>query len=336
MKAPDSHAAQGALAGLVAATALAAWFLLIDLVEGRPFYTPAFLYAVLTDSTQVEFGFRGIALYTLAHYAAFVVIGIGIAWFAERLEAVPGVLLGFILGFLLFDLIFYGSIWITGVDVVNAIGWPQVLAGNVIAGIVLMGSLSLFGPARDMSWREVLEEHRIIKEGLVAGLVGAGAVAVWFLLLDAVSGRVFFTPAALGSVAFHGARNVGDVDISALTVLGYTGFHLFAFIATGIIAAALATEAEESSEVVVLGAALLFVTLEAFFFGLLAILAQWLFDVIVWWSILIANLIAALAMGYYLWKRHPKLSRDFSERDFEDDLAHEEEEPMGVSGGRPT
>ena len=48
-------------------------------------------------------------------------------------------------------------------------------------------------------------------------------------------------------------------------------------------------------------------TLQVLFFGLIAIMASWLLDSIRWWTILVANLIAALAMGIYLWREHPSL-----------------------------
>ena len=45
-------------------------------------------------------------------------------------------------------------------------------------------------------------QHRVIREGLIAGLSAAFVVALWFLAIDVTQGRVFFTPAALGSAVF--------------------------------------------------------------------------------------------------------------------------------------
>ena len=36
---------------------------------------------------------------------------------------------------------------------------------------------------------------RYLREGVIAGLIGAALVAVWFLIYDAASGRPFRTPA---------------------------------------------------------------------------------------------------------------------------------------------
>lgn len=308
---------RGLIAGLVGATVLAVWFLIIDGLAGRPFHTPAFLARLLLGGELIELAFGQLALYTVVHYAAFLVVGIGVAWLRDRMEFVPSIPLGAVLGFLLFDLLFYGSLWVTGVDVVGYLGWPEVLAGNVLAGISLMGTLSLLSPRPATSWGEVLAEHTTIREGLVVGLIGAVAVAVWFLVMDAVAGRLLFTPAALGSVIFHGATGVADVRLDAITVLAYTSFHLAAFLVTGLLAAAIVAFAEDRHAYVLLGAALLFVTFETFFIGLITIVAQWLLDVIPWWSIAVANLVAAGGMGYYLWRRHPKLVAALSEPELE-------------------
>ncbi len=62
----------------------------------------------------------------------------------------------------------------------------------------------------------------MVREGLVAGLLGAGAVAVWFLLIDAITGRPLYTPAVLGSVVFLGLRDTTMVVISFQTVMLYS------------------------------------------------------------------------------------------------------------------
>src|SRR5207244_2367183 len=40
---------------------------------------------------------------------------------------------------------------------------------------------------------------RILREGFIAGLIGAGAVALWVLIVDVIAGRPFFPPGSLGS-----------------------------------------------------------------------------------------------------------------------------------------
>jgi hypothetical protein len=206
---------------------------------------------------------------------------------------------------------------VTGVNVVRALGWPAVLVGNLLAGLVLMGTLARLNGTR-MTIREVLNEHQTVREGLIAGMIGAVAVAIWFLVLDTARGQILFTPAALGSALFFGARGIAEVQMTAATVLGYTALHVAAFLAVGFLASALASAAERDPPIL-LGLGLLFVTFEVLFLGLLAIAAGWLVDALDWWSVVVANLVAAAAMGSFLWHEHPKLQQELG-TDIEEEL----------------
>jgi hypothetical protein len=165
----------------------------------------------------------------------------------------------------------------------------------------------------------VARRHSTIREGLISGIVGASAVAIWFFVLDAVQGRLLFTPAALGSGILLGARAVDQVQITATTVLGYTAVHGAVFVGVGLLAARL-IHAAEKRPVVLLGAILIFVTLEVFFVGIMAVVAVWLIEALHWWAIAVANVIAGLAMGIYLFRTHPAL-KPALRRDLEEDEA---------------
>lgn len=297
---------RGLGAGFVGATVLALWFLAIDTLQGQAFHTPAFLASVLARVDGVDRSVGLILMYTALHFAAFGVVGVAVAWVMSRLEAVPTLLLGLVLGFLLFDLVFYLGIALTGVDIVHQLGWPEVLAGNLLAGMSVLGCLHLSGEAPSVTWWQSLAEHRIVREGIVAGVLGAAAVAAWFLLFDVWRGHIFFTPGALGSALFLGVDDLASVRVIFGTVAGYTIAHIAAFIAVGIVGAAICVQCEDTPPLL-LGALLLFVSFEAFFLGALAVLAEWLLGALAWWTIAGGNLIATAVMAYYLWKAHPKL-----------------------------
>lgn len=315
---------RGLIAGIVAATAVAIWFLVIDGISGQPFRTPAFLARVVLGIDDLAMTAGPLALYTLLHYAAFMAVGVALAGLVEQLGMVPEILLGLVIGFLLFDLLFYGGIWLTGVNVVDYLGWPAALVGNAIAGVALVSTLYMLGPGHHASWGEILREHQVVREGLVVGLIGAVAVMAWFLAVDLVAGRLLFTPAALGSVLFQGATSVAEVQVDAVTILAYTGLHLAAFLLTGLIAAGVVGFAEDLHAYVLLGAVLLFVTFETFFIGLLTIVAQWLLEIIPWWSIALANLLAAAVMGAFLYRRHPKLVAALNDQELEQNVERSE------------
>jgi hypothetical protein len=150
---------------------------------------------------------------------------------------------------------------------------------------------------------------RILREGFVAGVIGAAAVAIWFLIVDTVNGRPFFTPAMLGTAVFWQVTDPGLVVIQYSHIIGYTMIHVSAFVVVGVIAAAIAAEVEVAPPTLFL-AVVAFCFFEVGFYILVAILARPLLGTLAWWNVAIGNGIAALAMGYYLWREHPKIGEE--------------------------
>lgn len=148
----------------------------------------------------------------------------------------------------------------------------------------------------------------VLRQGLMAGLIGAGAVAMWFFIVDIVEGRAFFTPALLGSVVFWGVRDAAAVVISFQTVAAYTVIHLLAFVAVGLIVSRLLSDAEKEPGVLSL-LLQLFIGLEIGFHAMSALLFTAISAHIAWFNLAIANLIAAGAMGYYFWLKRLVLHR---------------------------
>ncbi len=297
---------RGVVAGVVGATALAFWFLVIDGSQGEPFRTPGFLGGALLGTDALEPSVGTVLLYTLLHYGAFIAVGLGVAWSLSKIHTTPNIFLGLALGFGLYDLVFYTSLNVTGVDVVGEFGWPAVLGGNLIAGVSLVSFLHFTGAAPPISWWTILGQNRVFKEGLIAGFVGAWTIALWFFMVDMGRGQPFFTPGALGSALFLGSTDLSDVSVSVVTVAGYSIFHLGTFFALGFVAAAIAGYAEDTPPLII-GAVMLFVAFEAFFMGLMALSDEFLLSVLAWWAIAVGNVLATVAMGYYLWSKHPKL-----------------------------
>src|SRR5207245_2954927 len=82
-------------------------------------------------------------------------------------------------------------------------------------------------------------QRSVLREGIVAGLIGAAVVAVWFLFFDIARGRPFLTPGLLGAAVFQGVTNPTGLEITVANVVGYTLIHGLAFIAFGVVAASL-------------------------------------------------------------------------------------------------
>ena len=151
---------------------------------------------------------------------------------------------------------------------------------------------------------------RIVTEGMAAAGIGAGAVALWFLLLDTARGAPFLTPALLGAALFDGLRNAADVRITPRLVLGYSLLHCTAFALFGLAATALLAVAERHPALRA-GLFLLFSCLEVFTLALIAVLAEWLFEALPWWSIATGNVLAAGAMLGFLLRRHRVVWQEF-------------------------
>jgi hypothetical protein len=151
-----------------------------------------------------------------------------------------------------------------------------------------------------MDWR------RLFREGFVAGLIGAGGVALWFLIVDAVSGQPLFTPAMLGSALFWGLRDPTTVRIAFPAVIGYTLVHVVAFAVVGVVAATLAALVDRSPPTLFL-VFVLFAAFEVGFYVMVALVAQPLLGGLAWTNVAIGNFIAAIAMGSYLYRAHPHI-----------------------------
>jgi hypothetical protein len=150
------------------------------------------------------------------------------------------------------------------------------------------------------------EQRSVLREGVIGGLLGAATVAVWFLVFDTARGKPFLTPSLLGSAVFAGIRDPTGVEPALGPILGYTLLHGLAFLAFGVVAAAL-IDASEREPKVFIAVVILFACFETFFLGALGALAQSMVGAVVWWSILIGNMLAAVVMLWYWFVGHRAL-----------------------------
>ena len=79
-----------------------------------------------SSDLDAQAGVASITLYTIIHYSVFILIGMVAARFFDLLDARPGILVGTVLGFLLFDLIFYAGVIISGSAITAQLGVMRV------------------------------------------------------------------------------------------------------------------------------------------------------------------------------------------------------------------
>ena len=154
-----------------------------------------------------------------------------------------------------------------------------------------------------------IDSTRVYKEGLIAGVLGALTVAVWFLAVDMTHGHPFYTPTVLGTALF--GRGAWPATLETLPpsfemVAMFTWVHVLAFAVVGVVVARLIAMAERNPSLG-FGFVLLFVILEACFTVAAMIVAEPVLRALTWPAILAANLLAAAVMAAYFWLRHPTM-----------------------------
>jgi hypothetical protein len=154
--------------------------------------------------------------------------------------------------------------------------------------------------------------HSITSEGTDVGIIGGLAVAIWFLILDTIAGRPLMTPSLLGQVVLMGDSTPDTSNVVFGAILLYTAFHfvVFALIGMGLVALV-----HWGTENPIVRYALLpvFLAFEVLFYGLLEVLSERTGELFPFWAVVMANTLAAISMGLYLWIRHPAFRRSIQD-----------------------
>ena len=133
---------EGIRAGLVGASVIALWFLLVDTFAGRPFYTPTVLGAALfhggagiENESVVTPSLELVAGFTWVHYLVFMLIGIGAARLMALAERNPSLGFGIVLFFAVFEFGFLLVSMVFAEGVLQRLAWPAVVVGNLLAAV---------------------------------------------------------------------------------------------------------------------------------------------------------------------------------------------------------
>jgi hypothetical protein len=306
------HLREGVIGGLIGATLVAVWFLVYDAARGAPFRTPTLLGSAALQGVQnpqaVPVSTGLVVQYTVLHGVVFALVGILIAFLIVSAQRQPARLLMLVIALLCFEVFFLAVVVWLARPVLDDVAWWAILFANVLAA---GGMLAYFFVGHRALGRALLgPRSRVAREGFVAGALGAVAVAVWFLLYDTVAGAPLRTPALLGAAVLEGLRDPAALTISLPLILKYTLVHGAAFVVFGWLAAGLLALGDREPRLL-FAFVMLFVCFEVFFFAMIAVLAQWLLEALAWWTILAANLLAALAMLGYLLREHRVAWRAF-------------------------
>ena len=304
---------EGVIAGLIGAALVAVWFLIYDAARGRPFRTPSLLGAAtfegVKDPSAVPTAAHLILPYTVLHGVVFAMIGVLIAYLIVTVQREPSRILMLFIGLMCFEIFFLAVVTWLAHPVLNELAWWAILVANALAAFGMLAYLVLGHRALGRALLSPLW-NRAVREGIWAGLLGAAAVAVWFLIYDTAAGVPLRTPALLGATLLQGLREPSALVITLPLVLQYTVVHGAAFVAFGIAAAGLLALADRDPRLL-FGLVMLFCCFEVFFAALITILAEWLLEAIPWWTILGGNLVAAAVMLAFFFREHRVTWREF-------------------------
>lgn len=147
----------------------------------------------------------------------------------------------------------------------------------------------------------------VMLEGLIAGVIGYAAVAVCIAILDLIGGRALFeTPSLLGQILIGGFGEPTPGEVAAAPVFAFNGLHLLVFLAIGIAAAWLVHEMELHP---VIWYGVFFAVLSAVLvsFIVLSFVSEAHQGLLSQGALHGANAVAAVAIGWYLHRSHPRL-----------------------------
>lgn len=150
-----------------------------------------------------------------------------------------------------------------------------------------------------------------VRDGLVVGLIGYAAVALFYTGFDVLAARdPLFTVDLLGKAVFKGLRDPGvllfPLPLDGAAIFLYNVFHLVMALAIGLVVTALAAEVERHPNRTPL---VLFTLVGGFIvtIAIVGLLTTPMRPVLPWWSIAVANALAVLVAGAYLVRQRPLL-----------------------------
>jgi len=150
---------------------------------------------------------------------------------------------------------------------------------------------------------------KILKEGMIGGLIAYFSVVVVFALLNAFHGHsIFYTTAAMGTFLFYGGAAGGPVTVSAGPVLAYNGVHMLGSILVAVVAAIPIYESELHRSFWYF-ALMIWIAATIYTITVLGVFGVEIGRVLDWTTVVIGTAVWIASMTAYFWWAHRSLVR---------------------------
>ncbi len=301
-------------AGVLGGSAVALFFLVTDLLDGRPFFTPSLIGSVMfhgvspTDVATVHLD--AVAYFSIVHIAAFTVLGGAISLLVHEVELHsrhPVVAL--LVLFAVIEAAFFVVAPLAMPGVIARLGIARVAAANLLAA----GTMAIFFVLshRAGAWKKVVHTTpELLLDSFYTGVLGGSVVAAFFLVLDLLDGQPLFTPSLMGSVLLHGVAAVDVAEVELGAVAYFSLVHVAAFIALGAAVSLIVHEVELHSRHPIEVLLVLFAILEVTFFAVAPLAMPGVIARLGIVRVGIANLLAAGSMALFFVLYHRSAARE--------------------------
>lgn len=141
---------EGFAVGMLGASVVAIWFLVVDIVNGVPLQTPAAMGSAIFFGARspdaVEVNAMTVALYSLFHGTMFFLIGTGSAAILRAADRHPGFVALAVLVFAVLQALFVGGVAIMSQFILGYLAWWAVFGGNVLSSVAMVTLLLRWHP----------------------------------------------------------------------------------------------------------------------------------------------------------------------------------------------
>ena len=301
-------------AGVLGGSAVALFFLVADLMDARPFFTPPLIGSVMFHGVSAEDVVKvhldAVAYFSIVHIAAFTVLGGAVSSLVHEVELHsrhPVVVL--LVLFALIEAAFFVVAPLAMPGVIARLGMARVAAANLLAA----GTMALFFilSHRAGAWKKVKHTTpELILDSLYSGVLGGSAVAAFFLVVDLLDGQPLFAPSLMGSVLFLGVAAEAVTEVHLGAVAYFSLAHIAAFAALGAVVSLVVHEVELHSRHPLEVLLVLFAIIEVAFFAMAPLAMPGVIARLGIVQVGIANLLAAGSRARFFVLYHRSAARE--------------------------